>query len=161
MTETLEPDHGARIAAKHGIVRSPEWRNFKRKVIAEMPRCLCCGGKDGLDVHHLYPLHFIQAAGRADLELDRRNVNPFCQCEDRMHHLLLGHSGCFESFTDPLILPDVLKLFGTWTAEQIRLSPSFLELERRRPQRLECWGVLELKELKKTLDNRFPVFTGS
>jgi hypothetical protein len=71
-------DHGARVAASFEIECSGHWPEVVRRHLAREPHCVSCrpnGRKLGpVQVHHIFPFHYCIALGRADLELDERNL---------------------------------------------------------------------------------------
>src|ERR1700732_4714415 len=85
--------------------RSPEWRRVERAHLARQPHCVCCKpgthGRAPLQVHHIFSFHYCRLLGRADLELDDRNLITLCETEEGKpapnHHLLVGHLDDFQS----------------------------------------------------------------
>lgn len=76
--------------------RSPRWPALRRRWLASNPACLACGAKDGVEVHHIFPVHVAP-----NLELDELNLATFC----RPHHLYLAHLGDWDSW-NPTCLSD-------------------------------------------------------
>ena len=101
MTDHL--DHGAAEAARHGVARSEHWPAVERAVREANPRCAACdptASEAGVQIHHIFPFHYVVALGRPDLELDPRNLISLCETEHDKpapdHHLLIGHLGNFK-----------------------------------------------------------------
>jgi len=89
-------DHGARIAHRLGLERSPEWPRVEQEHLLREPICVACGYKGKwLQVHHIKPFHL-----HPQLELDPGNLITLCQARGRKHHLLLGHLGDWGSYNE-------------------------------------------------------------
>lgn len=122
-----KPDHGARIARKHGRDRSPEWRRVEKEHLLREPACMACGYKGhGLQVHHIKPFHL-----HPHLELDPDNLMTLCEVKGRDHHLLLGHLDEWESFNEN-VKRDIRHFYGK-TAEQIRADIGWQKKVKTRP----------------------------
>ena len=98
-------DHGALVAAAHGIARSPHWPIVEREFRTAHPRCAACrddAPEASVQVHHVNPFHYLHdpAINRPDLELDQRNLIGLCEDEEgrpaQDHHIDLGHLGDFR-----------------------------------------------------------------
>ena len=122
-----KPDHGARIARRHGHVRSPQWSSVATAHLVRQPRCVACGyhGKH-LQVHHIKPFHL-----HPHLELDPDNLITLCQARGREHHLLLGHLDAWDSFNEH-IHADVRHFHGK-SARQIRADERWQKKRMQRP----------------------------
>ena len=91
--------------ARHGIQRSPAWPHAEKLHLQLQPTCVCCKPgmhpNAGVQVHHIFPFHYVIALGRPDLELDQRNLITLCENEEgkpgENHHLLVGHLDSFQS----------------------------------------------------------------
>lgn len=120
-------DHGAHIARKHGMERSPEWPRVAHEHLAIEPACACCGHKgQGLQVHHIKPFHL-----HPNLELDPNNLITLCEIKGRDHHLLLGHLDDWESY-NPNVRADV-KRFHKKSDAEIRANPTWQKEMQHRP----------------------------
>jgi len=75
--------------------RSSQWPCVRALFLQFNPTCAACGGKKGLQVHHMVPVHLSPSR-----ELDTKNL--IVLCEDNCCHLMVGHLGSFLSFN-----PDV------------------------------------------------------
>lgn len=95
-----EHDHGAHVAARFGIARSPRWPSVANAHLLVQPFCVACGPRSRhvthKQVHHMFPFHYCVRLGRPDLELDHRNLIALCRSGPN-HHLLLGRLDDFES----------------------------------------------------------------
>jgi len=103
------------ILKKFKLARSPKWPEVARAYIAAHPKCAACAETQQLNVHHIYPFHYVVLCGRPDLELDFRNLVALCHGEEREYHLLLGHLDDFESFN-----PDLGKFIHTDKKSSVR-----------------------------------------
>jgi len=78
-----------------GQKRSPGWRRARNKYKKKNPRCMVCGSKKKVEIHHIVPFHYAP-----DLELDERNFASLC--ENKKYgincHLLIGHLGNYKKF---------------------------------------------------------------
>ena len=76
-----------------GANRSPQWGKLRDAHLIGK-RCLVCGGKKKLVLHHRIPFHIAP-----DLELDPTNWLPLCEAGrfGLNCHLLIGHHGRWES----------------------------------------------------------------
>ena len=127
-------DHGARIAAQHGIERSPKWPAVQRAHLVREPKCVACKSEGApVDVHHIIPFHVCIVLGRPDLELDERNLITLCGEGGGSpdHHLLLGHLDDWASM-NPDVRVDATKRFNGWSAARIRASDGWRKLVGRR-----------------------------
>jgi 5-methylcytosine-specific restriction protein A len=79
-----------------GTGRSPQWPALRRKHLAQFPACAACGTREGVEVHHVYPVH-----AYPHLELEPLNCLTLCKA----HHLWHGHLGDFRSWC-PSVLAD-------------------------------------------------------
>jgi len=136
-------DYGAVEAARFGISRSPLWYEVQKKHLQLQPECVACkpgsvSGKEGLQVHHMFPFHYCILLGRPDLELDQRNLITLCEkeksCTAQDHHLLIGHLDDFKSsnlkvevdaeHTYYNMTEDQIKDNKAWQAEKVnKLTP--------------------------------------
>lgn len=122
-----KPDHGARIAKKHGKARSSEWGRVEKEHLLREPACLACGHKGhGLQVHHIKPFHL-----HPQLELDPNNLMTLCEIKGRDHHLLLGHLDEWESYNEN-VKSDVKHFYGM-TAAQIKAHAGWQKKVKMRP----------------------------
>ncbi len=79
--------------APPGTLRSSKWRSVRKAYLKAFPFCAVCGGKRGLEVHHVVPF-FV----RPDLELDMDNLITLCERKNYgiNCHLLIGHLGNYR-----------------------------------------------------------------
>lgn len=69
--------------------RSPQWRAFRNRFIADFPTCAVCGTKEDCDVHHCAPFHIAP-----QLELAASNLITLCTA----HHFTFGHCCLWRSW---------------------------------------------------------------
>jgi hypothetical protein len=81
-----------------GVVRSPHWPAVRESFLKVHPTCAACGGKIGLNVHHIKPYYLFPK-----LELVESNL--ITLCEQYGHHLLFGHLMNWGSW-NPLVVSD-------------------------------------------------------
>jgi hypothetical protein len=161
-------DHGAAIAAQHGLTRSDEWPDVERLFLYNNPRCAGCDrplwidsltiGGVGLQVHHRYAFHECILAGRPDLELDPRNL--CCLCEDRPGllsrncHLVLGHLNSFRSW-NPTLDEDLAHWHDAPNEDAIRSDTVWLAKVYARPLPWPDWTIPRRIAFRATLDQVF------
>jgi len=120
-------DHGAHIASKYGLARSPEWHRVAREHRLREPACVACGYKGKhLQVHHIKPFHL-----HPHLELDPQNLITLCEARGREHHLLLGHLDAWNSYNEH-VRADA-KHFHRKSAAQIRSDLHWQKKMQQRP----------------------------
>lgn len=91
-----------------GVVpRSPKWGALRTQFLRGKS-CAACGSSSNLEAHHLTPVHVEPA-----LELDERNLIPFC----RDCHFLVGH----------------LKDWSSWNADAVQDAAVWLAKIKARP----------------------------
>lgn len=69
--------------ALQGQRRSSDWPRVRKVHLAEHPLCECCGGKKGIEVHHVLPFNLFP-----ELELRKENLMSLCKkrgCHFAMH----------------------------------------------------------------------------
>jgi len=162
--KTSNPNTGTLVALQYGVHRSPKWDKVRDAHLRAEAECAACeGGKSdnmAMQVHHIFPLQYCVALGRADLELDQRNLITLCQSEvgkpSPNHHLLIGHLGNFES-ADRYVVRDARKIFHGMSATQIKIDPRWLAKKLRRLKPLDKMTGREKKRLRATMDKVFPV----
>lgn len=71
-----------------GKPRSPQWDEVRDRHLAANPRCLCCGRRENLQVHHIKPYHLFP-----ELELEPSNLIVLCSGGPINCHYLAGHGG--------------------------------------------------------------------
>ena len=79
------------------VVRDPKWTDVRNKYISTHNKCVVCGATQDLQIHHIFPVSYIRALGRPELELDVRNFMTLCESPNANHHLLIGHLDLWES----------------------------------------------------------------
>ena len=145
------------------VPRSPQWPAFAKAQLAAHPECAACGPlwkpSTMVQVHHIYPVHFLRALGRNDLELDSRNVVVLCTNLTAFpgpdHHLLLGHLDDFEA-ANPATRADVERYRGQ-TAAQIRASATWRSSVLRRLPTLEQMSFAQKHALRALMDKVMPL----
>lgn len=156
-------DHGALEAARHGIARSPEWPRVERQHLVEQPECQACppGQPSGapLQVHHIFPFHYCVALGRADLELDQRNLITLCEDEKgrpgQNHHLLVGHLDDFQS-SNLNVVQDAEGRFKDMTAGAIRANAAWIQEKATKLTPLDLMTDAEKQTFVAEMNKRFP-----
>ena len=156
-------DHGAVVAAKFGIERSPKWPAVERAHLATQPHCVCCApGEDahaGLQVHHEFPFHYCIALGRPDLELDQRNLITLCEDEPahpgQDHHLIVGHLDDFES-SNLAVVTDAATTFHAMSAVAIRNDALWKQKVANRLTPLDQMTDAQKQAFRQQMDARFP-----
>lgn len=104
-TSATGVDHGAEVAAAHGVARSVHWPTVEREYKKANPVC-AAGGRGPIQVHHVHEFHKIvhPKIGRKDLEFDARNFIGLTEGPDEdvdgEYHLVLGHRGNFQHNND-------------------------------------------------------------
>jgi 5-methylcytosine-specific restriction protein A len=79
---------------KKATGRSPCWRAARRAHLAREPFCRACGGRERLQVHHVWPVSWPH--GR-EVECEPLNLITLCEARGRNCHLWVGHSGDFRA----------------------------------------------------------------
>jgi len=144
----------ASIQAKLKLQRSPKWPEVERAFRTKNPNCLACTENQQLNVHHMYPFHYVVLCGRPDLELDPRNLITLCTREDEEHHLLLGHLDDFESYN-----PQVETFIQTYKdrpASQIKGDAAWQTARGGKPKHVELMSPEDKEQFKAMLDGKFP-----
>ena len=121
-------DPGAYAAAPFGIHRSSKWAEVVKEHLARQPTCVCCKSTQPrripVQVHHIFPFHYCVALGRADLELDERNLITLCSKSHNgigdNHHLWVGHLDNFQS-SNPYVVHDAEKVFVGMAPGKLRM----------------------------------------
>ncbi len=138
-------DHGALVAARYRIARSPRWKAVQAAHLERQPYCVACGPRSHRrtrkEVHHIFPFHYCVVLGRPDLELDPRNLITLCSSGPN-HHLLLGHLDDFES-GNLSVARDARHRFHAMSGSQIR---SLREWELSALMRLPHLGVMSARD---------------
>lgn len=97
-----------------GSKRSSKWPKVRQEHLAEHPKCVVCGSKEKVEVHHIQPFHL-------DPSLELNPSNFISLCEDKKNglncHLLVGHLGSFKSYN-----VNVVKDAAAWN-NKIRTRP--------------------------------------
>src|SRR5215471_8414150 len=143
------------IEKKFNLKRSSKWPEVEREFRETHPRCAACGATDQLNVHHMFPFHFVVICGRPDLELDPRNLITLCTKHTHQHHLLLGHLDDYESYNPQV--SQFIEHDARRTSEQIRSDSAFREAYLSKPKHLDQMSQDERDSFKKILDGRLPV----
>jgi hypothetical protein len=131
-------DHGATVAAEHGVVRSHHWPTVEKEFREKYPHCAACVDTDenrAVQVHHVNPFHYLvdPTIDRPDLELDDRNLIGLCEDEQgrpaKDHHIDLGHLGNFKE-GNLLVRTDAATKYHGMPHELVRSDPEWLSEER-------------------------------
>jgi hypothetical protein len=145
-------DRGAGEAARHGVARSPHWPACEHAFLKANPHCAAClpgqNPGSGVQVHHVWPFHWVVMLGLPWLELDFANLIGLCEAEHARpaedHHLLLGHLGDFKS-NNPNVREDAA-LFRGMAAAAIRGDIRFAAKESiRAPDQLSDAEKVEIR----------------
>jgi len=80
--------------SKKGKRRSNKWSNVRKQHLKHNPRCVVCGSKHKIEVHHIIPF-----SAAPELELEPSNF--ITLCENKKYgincHLLIGHLGNYRN----------------------------------------------------------------
>jgi hypothetical protein len=155
-------DHGAEVAAQHGIARSPHWPAVEKAFKALHPDCIYCGPgsgqKVGIQVHHRNAFHCVVGVGRPDLELSFSNLCSLCESEKGRpapdHHISEGHLGSFQR-NSPTVVEDAPQFLGQ-SRQQIESSDHWKALKRDAPGPFSSWTFEQKKAFRQMLDEKFP-----
>lgn len=71
--------------------RSPRWPGVRATHLRTFPTCAACGGGQGVEVHHVMPVHLYPGG-----ELEPGNLITLCAY--RGCHLRVGHAFSWHSF---------------------------------------------------------------
>lgn len=148
---TLDP---GTMGVSLGLPRSPHWAIVSREFRAKHPNCERCGSSDQINIHHNYPFHIVVMSGRADLELDERNLHSLCTKTNMECHLLCGHLDDYRSY-NPELETDVEKFKGL-DADQTKAATSWLVEKANRPKPWNEWTDAEKQAFKQALEKQFP-----
>lgn len=161
----LFQDPGAKVAAKHRLKRSPNWRKAEKAHLKIQPWCVACSPQrkgfiaailrpwKGIRVHHIWPFHLVYMIGRPDLEFDQRNL--LTLCDD--HHFLLGHLGSWASF-NPHVKHLCIRFFGK-SHQHIQADTEWLRFQSERSKDLASMTEDEKAEIRVKLDTKMPIVT--
>ncbi len=153
-------EHGTLVAARYGVARSAKWPAAERAHVARSPHCTACR-RPGLrvEVHHIFPFDFRVRLGRADLELDERNLITLCAESDARgagdHHFLLGHFGDYESM-NLHVRAEAAGRFHGMTAVELRANEGWRKLAEGRPAHLGEMSRDARRELRETMNREMP-----
>ena len=149
-------DHGAAVAAAHGLARSLEWPRVEHEHRVLEPACVACGATTNLQVHHCAPFHYAILLGRPDLELDQRNLITLCEGTEYQCHLLIGHADNFAS-ANLEVRDDAEGRFHEATRAQLLAEePWKLMVQGRLPEWKHMTDA-DKTSLRALMDTRFPV----
>lgn len=151
--------HGSDEADRHEVKRSSQWPKVEHDHLKQEPSCACCGTTHGVQVHHIFPFHYVVALGRPDLELDQRNLITLCETEagipNENHHLLLGHLDSFKS-NNISVKDDVID-FKAMTAGQITATKSWQDKVANRLKPLDEFTDDDRNDFIRTMNEVFPL----
>jgi len=110
-----------------------------------------------VQVHHIFPFHYCVALGRADLELDERNLITLCgkshSGSGENHHLWVGHLDNFQS-SNLNVVHDAEKTFVAMAAGDIKKDKRWLRHWRMRLKPLEAMRNRERVALLEVMNRR-------
>lgn len=78
--------------------RHKNWRRFRKEYVKKNPKCIVCGSKKNLEVHHI-----LKFSDYPQFELKNDNLATLC----RRDHLIFGHLDSYHSAN-----PDVI--YDAW-----------------------------------------------
>jgi 5-methylcytosine-specific restriction protein A len=83
-----------------GEKRSPQWTKVRNIHLRNNPKCVVCGSRVKVEVHHINPFHLFP-----EQELDPNNLISLCETATHgvICHLLVGHLGNYRSFNDNVV----------------------------------------------------------
>ena len=79
---------GSVATAKPQEPRSPRWPKVRDAWLKAHPECACCGTREHLTVHHIWPFSW---PGGHELELDFRNFITLCETPGHNCHHAIAH----------------------------------------------------------------------
>lgn len=122
-TVVKDEEHVARVKAaqrrerKKANERSSKWPATRRRHVKKFPECAACGGRIGLQVHHVVPFHVDRTR-----ELDPTNLITLCEFVGGLEcHEFFGHGDNWKRY-----VPAVREI-----AAALRADPTQLEALRR------------------------------
>ena len=85
--------------------RSSKWRKVRNAFKKKNPKCLCCGGKIKIEIHHILPFH-----SHPELELEESNLMTLCEREKYgiNCHQLIGHTGNYRKINHSAELDSII-----------------------------------------------------
>ncbi|HUO58023.1 MAG TPA: hypothetical protein VMV05_07580 [bacterium] len=144
-----------KVSQDLNVKRSPLWPKVQEDFLKGHPACAACGAMTKLNVHHKFPFHYVVLSGRADLEIDPRNLITLCTLPTMEHHILLGHLDNYQSY-DPKVTEMALRYKGK-DATEIKADPAFKKAVAGRPTPFERMTAADKLAFRKTLDRVLPV----
>jgi hypothetical protein len=151
-------DPGASVALRYDITRSSKWPHVERAHLAKQPHCVACRAPMKgvrVEVHHIFPVHFCVALGRADLELDERNLVTLCTAQTAgNHHLLVGHFDDYESM-NLHARNEAEHMFHGLTARQLLANIEWRHRAPKRPAHLGAMNEVQRHALRELMDAAF------
>jgi hypothetical protein len=157
----------ASIEKQFGVKRSPLWDETRKKYLATNPKCAVCGDTASVEVHHMFPFHYVVKLGRPDLELDEENFVTLCEDKAHDHHLLVGHLDDWKSYDSPGIppLPSQLNAFiakyHNKSAIAIKADATFQQAHAGKPPHLDKMTAVQKSILRQLLDHQMPPKPGA
>jgi hypothetical protein len=95
--------------------RSSAWPRVEKHFLQKNGKCVACGTKKSLNVHHKLPFHL-----HPEKELDETNLITLCMSRKTMCHFSVGHGGSWRAYN-----PNVEQ-----NAKELRDNPSlFRQIE--------------------------------
>jgi len=148
---------------EQGATRSPHWPIAMHEFKATHCDCIYCGPGSGalygIQIHHIHPFHQVVGVGRADLELDPRNLTPLCESEKGRpapdHHISEGHLGSFQK-NNETVVTDAPRFVGQ-SRKMIEATTYWQDKSKAADKPFNQWTVEEKTAYRKKLDTDLPV----
>ncbi len=88
-----------------GKKRSSKWRKTRNAFKKKNPKCVVCGGKIKIEVHHIKPFH-----SHPELELEESNLMTLCERGKYgiVCHQLIGHLGNYKRINNNVELDSIV-----------------------------------------------------
>jgi 5-methylcytosine-specific restriction endonuclease McrA len=97
--------------------RSSQWPRTRATWLIDHPTCAACGGTEGLNVHHVFPVYVYP-----ERELDPHNL--ITLCEKRNCHFIWGHLN---------------KSWKTWNRTVVEDAAAWLAKVKKAPVTSKCY----------------------
>jgi|GEM_PF-2288009 len=148
-----------RSKADHEESRNEKWPEYRDAYLKTNGKCAVCGATKDLQVHHIYPVSYIYAVGREDLELNFKNYMTLCETEHgsvgENHHLLIGHLDNFKSRNSNVKGDTARFKAAAHTEAAIKADSKWKAEKATRPKPAENMTQSEKDDLKKELEDVF------
>ena len=151
-------DHGAAVAAEHGLKRSEHWPSLEKWMKKYFGNACQICGKGPVQIHHAYPFHDAILSGRPELELTFENLTSLCETEKgkptQDDHLIVGHLENFRSFNKELLV--MIPKWKGLPSNAIKEMDDWKTLAGSKPLSYPQMGTSDQESFKETLDSIFP-----